>query len=87
MRDKNIFNIFFFRYFTWDSIKFPDPVDTINHLASYGRKMVTIIDPHIKVDSNYKIYSEAKEKGYFIKDKDGNDMEGWCWPGTISFYL
>jgi len=73
------------RYFTWDSIKFPDSVDTINHISSYGRKMVTIIDPHIKVDTNYFIYKEAKEKSYFIKDKSGNDMEGWCWPGQSSW--
>lgn len=49
--------------------------------------MVTIIDPHIKVDSNYKIYSEAKAADYFIKDKHGNTMEGWCWPGMKFFYL
>lgn len=32
-----------------------------------GRKMVTIIDPHIKKDDNYHVYKEAKELGYFIK--------------------
>ena len=48
--------------------------------------MVTIVDPHIKVDTNYKIYSEAKAADYFIKDKNGNSMEGWCWPGeTLEF--
>jgi mannosyl-oligosaccharide alpha-1,3-glucosidase len=73
------------RYFTWDAIKFPNPVETLTHISSFGRKMVTIVDPHIKVDSNYEIYSEAKEKGYFIKNKDGHDMEGWCWPGQSSW--
>jgi len=47
--------------------------------------MVTIIDPHIKVDNNYKIYSEAKAADYFMKDKNDNSMEGWCWPGTSSW--
>ena len=48
------------RYFTWDSHKFPNPVEMQNALAARGRKMVTIIDPHIKVDSNYHIYRLVK---------------------------
>ena len=44
--------------------------------------MVTIIDPHIKKDDNYFVHKEATEKGYYVKNKDGADYEGWCWPGT-----
>lgn len=48
--------------------------------------MVTIIDPHIKRDSNYYIHKEATSKGLYIKDKDGqNDFDGWCWPGASSY--
>lgn len=39
------------------------------------------MDPHIKVDSNYKIHNEIRNKGFYIKNKDGGDYEGWCWPG------
>ncbi|XP_077869265.1 neutral alpha-glucosidase AB-like [Saccoglossus kowalevskii] len=74
------------RYFTWDSTKFPTPIDMQNNLAAKSRKMVTIIDPHIKMHDSYHIYKEAKNLGYFVKNKDGNDYEGWCWPGT-SFWL
>lgn len=73
------------RYFTWDSLKFPTPDQMMNHMSSYGRKMVLILDPHIKQDSNYHIYSEAKEKNYFVKDKNGNAVDGWCWPGSSSW--
>ncbi len=44
------------RYFTWDSAKFPTPEAMQDKLAAKGRKMVTIIDPHIKRDSNYHIH-------------------------------
>ena len=44
------------RYFTWDGAKFPDSVEMQNKLAAKGRKMVTIIDPHIKRDGNYHIH-------------------------------
>ena len=47
--------------------------------------MVTIIDPHIKRDHGYHIHSEATSLGLYIKDKHGNDFNGWCWPGDSSY--
>ncbi|KAG9462077.1 hypothetical protein GDO78_014947 [Eleutherodactylus coqui] len=47
--------------------------------------MVVISDPHIKVDPKYTLYSEAKEKGYFVKNISGQDFEGNCWPGVSSY--
>ncbi|RKP27115.1 glycosyl hydrolases family 31-domain-containing protein, partial [Syncephalis pseudoplumigaleata] len=69
------------RYFTWDLVKFPDPTAMQNSLGSKGRKLVTIVDPHIKNDPDYYVFSEATEKGLWIKRPDGSDFEGWCWPG------
>ena len=70
---------------TWDALKFSDSEGMINHIASKGRKMVTIVDPHIKRDSNYHIHNEAQSKQFYIKKKDGSDYEGWCWPGSSSW--
>ncbi|VDN03320.1 unnamed protein product [Thelazia callipaeda] len=72
------------RYFTWDPNKFTNPKQMISNLVAKGRKMVTIIDPHIKKDDNYHVYSEAKKNGYFVKV--GDDYEGHCWSGA-SMYL
>ena len=47
---------FSIRYFTWDAAKFPNSIEMQNKLAAKGRKMVTIIDPHIKRDGNYHIH-------------------------------
>ena len=74
------------RYFTWDDNLFPHPIEMQEKLASQGRHMVTIIDPHIKRDDNYYIHKEATAKGYYVKEKDGKkDYEGWCWPGSSSY--
>ncbi|CAF0929444.1 unnamed protein product [Brachionus calyciflorus] len=73
------------RYFTWDSHKFPNPDKMMENLSSFGRKLVTIVDPHIKSDPNYHVYSEAKEKNFFVKDKTGNNYDGWCWPGSSAW--
>lgn len=45
-------------------------------VASHGRKVVTIIDPHIKRDPGYYIYQEAEQNHYFVRDKDGKDFDG-----------
>ena len=36
------------KYFTWDGNHFPTPKNMLDNIESKGRKMVTIIDPHIK---------------------------------------
>ncbi|WPT16627.1 Putative glucan 1,3-alpha-glucosidase [Picochlorum sp. SENEW3] len=73
------------RYFTWDEKYFPTPVEMQDDLASRGRKMVTVVDPHIKKDENWDVYKEAKEGGLYVKDAQGNDYEGWCWPGASMY--
>lgn len=73
------------KYFTWDRVLFPNPEEMQNKLASKGRRMVTIVDPHIKRDDSYHIHKEASEKGYYVKDASGRDYDGWCWPGSSSY--
>lgn len=73
------------KYFTWDRVLFPNPEEMQNKLAAKGRRMVTIVDPHIKRDDSYYIHKEASEKGHYVKDASGKDYDGWCWPGSSSY--
>lgn len=73
------------RYFTWDKHNFPDPIAMQDNLAASGRKLVTIIDPHIKKDTNYYIYKEAHDKGLYVQNKDKQEFDGWCWPGSSAY--
>ncbi|KAL0192070.1 hypothetical protein M9458_010366, partial [Cirrhinus mrigala] len=68
------------RYFTWDPTKFPQPKEMLQGLMDKRRKLVAIVDPHIRVDSGYKIHNEIRSKSFYVKNKDGGDYEGWCWP-------
>lgn len=70
------------RYFTWDPLTFPNPEGMQQQLDESDRKLVIIIDPHIKNDANYPIVDELKSKGLAVKDKQGEIYEGWCWPGS-----
>uniref|UniRef100_A0A8C0JBH5 Glucosidase II alpha subunit n=1 Tax=Chelonoidis abingdonii TaxID=106734 RepID=A0A8C0JBH5_CHEAB len=73
------------RYFTWDPNKFPQPRNMLGRLAAKRRKMVSIVDPHIKVDSGYRVHNEIRSRGFYVKTKDGSDYEGWCWPGSSGY--
>uniref|UniRef100_A0A667WLH2 Glucosidase II alpha subunit n=1 Tax=Myripristis murdjan TaxID=586833 RepID=A0A667WLH2_9TELE len=75
------------RYFTWDPHNYPTPLIYIflTFFSFIHQQMVAIVDPHIKVDSNYKIHNEIRSRGYYIKNKDGGDYEGWCWPGNAGY--
>lgn len=70
------------RYFTWDQHKFANSLDMIKNLTAKGRHLTLIIDPHIKRDNNYFFHNDCTDRGYYVKNKDGKDYEGWCWPGS-----
>lgn len=69
------------RYFTWNKDYFPDPVRMVDALDATKRKLVAIIDPHVKVDNTFPLYNEAIAGNHVIKNADGNPYEGQCWPG------
>jgi alpha 1,3-glucosidase len=73
------------RYMTWDKTVFPTPKRMIDDVASRGRKMVTIVDPHVKKDASYPIYKEAEQKKFYVQKPDGSDFDGWCWPGSSAY--
>jgi mannosyl-oligosaccharide alpha-1,3-glucosidase len=47
------------RYMTWDSNQFPNPVKMQRNLSSVARKMVTIVDPHVKKDDHYDLNTQV----------------------------
>lgn len=73
------------KYFTWDSHKFPNPIEMMQNLSSKGRKLVTILDPHIKRDGGYFLHEDAQSLDLYVHDKNGKIYEGWCWPGSSSY--
>lgn len=70
-----------FRVFTWDNKKFENPREFTDELKNMGFKLVTIIDPGVKIDKEYSIYAEGIKNDYFAKDKDGIVYKNRVWPG------
>nr|XP_029729830.1 neutral alpha-glucosidase AB-like [Aedes albopictus] len=73
------------RYFTWDLINFPNPLEMISNLTLNGRHLTLIIDPHVKVDEDYFFHQDCTSEDYYVKSKNGEDYKGDCWPGLSSY--
>jgi alpha 1,3-glucosidase len=73
------------KYFTWDPMTFPKPLDMQQQLDEHERKLVYIIDPHIKNEGNYPVVDALKKQDLATHNKDDNIYEGWCWPGSSSW--
>ncbi len=74
-----------YRCFTWNHKLFPAPKKMIEELGHRGCKVVTIIDPGIKVDENYWVYQQGNQHNHFCRRSDDYFMEGHVWPGRCRF--
>jgi alpha-glucosidase len=74
-----------FRCFTWDRERFPDPAGLIADLHNEGFKVVTMLDPGIKVDPEYWVYREGLQENVFCAYPDNKPFRGPVWPGECCF--
>ena len=74
-----------FRVFTWNKERFPDPQRLISDLREQGFRVVTIVDPGVKVDENYSVYTDGREKDLYCKTHDGEEYHNAVWPGVCAF--
>ena len=74
------------KYFHYDIKKFPKEKtkNFFNELNEKGRKVIVILDPHIKKDNWYPVYYKSKNN-FFVKKEDSTDFVGNCWSGDSSF--
>jgi alpha-glucosidase len=74
-----------FKIFTWNRETFPDPKGMIDGLKSMGFKLVTIVDPGIKIEDGYKQYDEGIANNYFAAYPNGELYVASVWPGRCHF--
>lgn len=74
-----------FRVFTWDKDRFPEPERLISDLEDQGFHVVTIVDPGVKVDENYEVYTEGRDRDLYCKTNDGEEFHNAVWPGLCAF--
>ncbi len=75
-----------YRVFTWDKDRFPQPGKMLSDLAVDGFKVVTIVDPGVKADTeSYNVAKEGLEQNLFVMYPDGIVYQGEVWPGWAYF--
>jgi alpha-glucosidase len=74
-----------YRVFTWSPTNFPHPRQLLDSLGAQGFKVVTIVDPGVKVDSGYRVYREAMARHAYVTLPDGSPALGKVWPDTSVF--
>lgn len=74
-----------FRVMTFKTPHFDKAKELIEELHQKGIKVITILDPGVKVDEEYGIYKRGKEGNYFTTKADGEVFVGAVWPGDSAF--
>lgn len=74
-----------YRVFTWNKTHFPQPAKMLADLKAQGFRTVVIIDPGIKVDPNYSVYTDGQKGNHFHKDASGKEFNASVWPGVCAF--
>lgn len=75
-----------YRVFTVGPRRFPDLGGLARDLAARGIRLVTIIDPGVKRDPSYPLYSEGLRRGMFVSDPaTGRPVVAPVWPGPCVF--
>ena len=54
------------RYLSWDQRHFSNPRKMLDDIVADQRRLVTIIDPHMKKDENFFMYSQGKKQGILV---------------------
>ncbi|UQA60674.1 TIM-barrel domain-containing protein [Polyangium aurulentum] len=74
-----------YKAWTWDRARFPDPAALARELSAEGVKVVTIVDPSIKVEPGYPVYEEARARGYLVRLDRGDPLVGEVWADPAVF--
>ena len=74
-----------FRVFTWDDERFPDPKKLLTDLKEQGFHSVTIVDPGVKTDENYSVYTDGRNRDLYCKTNERAEYHNVVWPGMCAF--
>ena len=74
-----------YRVFTYSKKRFADFKDLIADLKRNNFQVTTIIDPGVKKDSKFFVFTDGKKHDYFCKKSDDKIFFGEVWPGQSAF--
>lgn len=72
-----------YKIFTWSAQNFPDIKNLVKQLHDTGVKIITIVDPGIRLQEDYEVFKDFL--GTYVKTKDGEIYIARLWPGNCAF--
>ena len=73
------------RSFTWDPERFPDPQGLVFELGRLDFETVVVVSACVKREAGYDVYDSGHREGVFLRDRDGEELTGYVWPGLCVF--
>ena len=74
-----------YKVFTFNQKRFPDPSGLFAELEKQGFKVITIVDPGVKIEKGYYVYEQGLANDYFVRSKKGGYFKANVWPGPCHF--
>jgi len=74
-----------YRVFSWNKSLFPDVKRLTDNLLKNKFRLITIIDPGVKYDLEYKPFVDGFKNNYFCKCENGSLFMGKVWPGRTVY--
>jgi alpha-glucosidase len=74
-----------FKVMTFNEEAFPNREKMFKTLDKKGYKVVTIVDPGVKVEDGYDVYEDGLENNHFVRKATGDIFTGEVWPGESAF--
>ncbi|MGW7690131.1 glycoside hydrolase family 31 protein [Streptomyces asiaticus] len=73
------------RVFTVDGARFPDLPGLAAELLADGVRLVSIVDPAVKVEPGNAVYESGAADDVFVRDARGREVRGVVWAGESVF--
>ncbi|KAL9648637.1 hypothetical protein ABK040_016268 [Willaertia magna] len=74
-----------YRDFTWSKENFPNPKEFLQWCHDRKFKVVTILDPGVKIDDQYDVYISGVNGNHFCKYENSDKLYvGSVWPGPTN---
>ncbi|KAA8922814.1 MAG: glycoside hydrolase family 31 protein [Thermoplasma sp.] len=74
-----------FKMFTFDNQRFGDIGQLTEYMRERGVKLITIMEPSVKMEPGFELYDEGLRNGHFVRYPDGNVMYAPVWPEMAAF--
>ncbi|HVE81626.1 MAG TPA: TIM-barrel domain-containing protein, partial [Myxococcales bacterium] len=74
-----------FEVFTWERSRYPEPAALVKEVGQKGVKLVTIVDPGVRVRDGYRVWDDGRARGMFVRQDRGDVLVGEVWPERAAY--